>query len=1001
MKTNFVLAFQAARCLKLGLFIALSVPLLSPATVSAQAQNALYEDITAPLEARVDDIMRRLTDDEKIALLGGTGFTTQPIPRLGIPAMGMADAGQGVRGGMPSTLGPATAFPSGVAMASTWNPILVGQIAHAIGVEAQNKGTGVQVMLGPAVNIHRSPLGGRNGEYFSEDPFLAARLGVAYIQGMQATGTVACIKHFSANNQETDRFAINAVVPERALREIYWPAFEAGVKEGGVWTVMSSYNRLNGPHASASSYLLDDVLRGDWGYNGMVMSDWGGVHDTARTIAAGNDLEMPNGEFLSAARVKAALSRGTVTWDQINRNVRRTMLTVLRSKVMDNGEKPNPELVNSEGYRHIAYVAAEESLILLKNERKTLPLDATKIRSIALIGAAAKEFQIGAQGSPEVQPLRSTGALQGIQNLLGSNVAIRTTPGDANGDMFPQSTVANGTGAAGFDAEYFSNKNLQGEPKLKRTDGQINFNKSPLGVGPDGWSARWNAVLTPRKSGITTFYMRADDGCRLFLNDKPLIDHWQDGGATTLSAKIELKAGEKVDLRAEYYQNGGDQSVKLTWSEPGAKPYAEAIEIARQSDVAVVLVTTRGTEGEGQDRPSMALPDNQDELIRQVAAANQKTIVVLNNGTPVLMPWLKSVPALIEAWFPGQEGGDALAGVLFGEVNPSGHLPTTLGARREDYPDSPNFPGKNGVVRYDEGIYVGYRAFDKRGIKPLFPFGHGLSYTTFKIDNLRFSSPALSAGGGLMATVRVTNTGKRQGAQVVQLYVRDPNPKTDKAIRELKGFAKVTLTPGKSKTVAIPLQWRDFAWCDIDARGWRVDGGDYEIAVGDSSRSLNQRATLKVTSFFQPITHMPNYAALAAAVKGPDLARGKKATASSLQEAKYKEDSAVDGDESTRWSSRAADDQWLVVDLGRTERIGRIHLNWEAAYATAYRIEISNDGQNWTPVYATDKGEGNQEDISFAPVETRHVRVFGVKRATEFGLSLYDFEVRAPLNTSP
>ncbi|RYG63270.1 glycoside hydrolase family 3 protein, partial [bacterium] len=326
---------------------------ISQASV-ASAQTLPYQDPKAPLETRVSDLMARLTPDEKIALLGGTGFTTQPIPRLGIPPMTMADAGQGVRGGPDSTLGPATAFPAGVTMASTWNPVLVGKIGAAIGVEAQNKGTGVQVMLGPAVNIHRSPQGGRNGEYFSEDPFLAARLSVGYIQGMQGTGTVACIKHFSANNQETDRFAINETISERALREIYWPAFEAGVKEGGVWTVMSSYNRLNGPHTSASKYLLTDVLKRGWGFDGMVMSDWGGVHAVARTIEAGNDLEMPNGEFLSAPNVKDALDRGLITWDMINQNVSRTMRTVLRSGIVDRKITPNPALVNSQANRDVA-----------------------------------------------------------------------------------------------------------------------------------------------------------------------------------------------------------------------------------------------------------------------------------------------------------------------------------------------------------------------------------------------------------------------------------------------------------------------------------------------------------------------------------------------------------------------------------------------------------------------------------------------------------------------
>ncbi len=989
-RTNRISAVQ------LALFLA-ALPLGCAPVSIAQAQPYPFQDKSKPLEARLDDLMGRLTTDEKILLLGGTGFTTQPIPRIGLPAMTMADAGQGVRGGPDSTLGPATAFPSGVAMASTWNPVLVGQLAAAIGVEAHNKGTGVQVMLGPAVNIQRSPLGGRNGEYFSEDPFLAARLSVGYIQGMQGTGTVACIKHFAANNQETDRFGINAVVSERALREIYWPAFEAGVKEGGVWAVMSSYNRLNGPHASASSYMLTDVLKKGWGYSGMVMSDWGGVHAVARTIEAGNDLEMPNGEFLSPEHVKAELARGTITQDQIDQNVRRTLRTVLRSGVVDGLKAPDHSLVNSDAHRAVALKAAQESMILLKNEGNLLPLDTTKIRSVALIGPASSNWQIGAAGSPGLTPLHEVGPLEGLKTRLGAGITVRSSSGGDTGASFAAGLIAvPQSGEAGFKAEYFANRALQGTPTITRVDPQIDFTHSPAGVGPNDWSARWTTSLTPKKSGLTTFYLRADDGSRLFLDGKAIIDHWQDSAANTQKAQVQLTAGQKYELRVEYYQGGGDQSVKFGWSEPGSGPYDEAVSAARQSDVAIVVVTTRGTEGEGGDRPSFELPGDQNELIRLVSAANPKTIVVLNNGTPVAMPWLSSVPGLIETWFPGQEGGTALAQVLCGDINPSGHLPTTLGARREDYPDTGNFPGKNGEVRYDEGIYVGYRAFDKRGIAPLFPFGYGLSYTTFRIDDLKLSAPTMAANGTLSATVRVTNTGKRAGAQVVQLYIHDPAPKTDKAVRELKGFTKVMLQPRQSQTVTIPLKMRDFAWCDVNAKGWRVDAGQYEIAVGDSSRNLTQKASVQVAPWLEPIPFMVDTVARTAAIAGPDLARGKVVKVSALQEPQYRAEGAVDGDPTTRWSSAGSDNQWISVDLGQKQRIGRVHLSWEDAYALGYRIEVSDDGQNWTPVYTTDKGHGEAEDITFAPVDARYVRLFSLKRATTFGMSLWSFEVRAP-----
>lgn len=961
----------------------------------AYSQTATYQDPKAPLEARVSDLMGRLTEDEKISLLAGTEFTTQPIPRLGIPAMAMADAGQGVRGGMEGTLGPATAFPSGVAMASTWNPALISRVGAAIGIEAQNKGPGIQVMLGPAVNIHRSPLGGRNGEYFSEDPFLSARLAVGYIRGMQGTGTVACIKHYSANNQETHRFTVDVQVSERAAREIYWPAFEAGVKEGGVWTVMSSYNRFNGPYASANRYLLTDVLKRGWGFDGLVMSDWGGVHEAARTINAGNDLEMPGRGFLAPEKVKDALARNFTTRAQIDENVSRIVRTILRSGVVAGPKTPNPALVNSEASREVALRAAQEGIVLLKNERAMLPLDAKKIRSIAVFGPAGREMQIGAQGSPGVTPLHSIGPLEGIQNRVGANVAVRYVAGDTNGSSFPAGTLKAPSGEAGFGAEYFNNINLEGAPARTRTDAQIDFNTPITGLATEAYSVRWTSTYTPRKSGPTTFLFRADDGCRLFIDGKPVINHWQASAATTQSATVELRAGQAYQIRAEYFQSGGNAVAQLRIVEPGSTPFSEVTEAARQSDVAIVCVTTRGTEGEGQDRPSMALPEGQDELIRRVVAANPRTIVVLNNGTPVLMPWLRSVPALVEAWFPGQEGGQALAQVLFGDVNPSGKLPTTLGARREDYPDFPNFGGNGRFVRYEEGIYVGYRAFDKRRIAPLFPFGHGLSYTTFKLSNLKLSSPTLAPGGRLMAQVRVTNTGKRAGAQVVQLYVRDPNPRIDKPIRELKGFAKVFLQPGQSGLATIGLSPRDFAWCDVKSKGWRVNAGRYQIEVGDSSRNLTQRATVRLADAFEPIPFMRDEGSLPPRETAPDLARGKRAFASS-QSSENRAELAFDDDIATRWQSENRDNEWLAVDLGQRQRIGRVHLGWEAAYAAAYRVEVSDDGQNWRSVYSTDASQGGEEDIMFTPVEARYVRVFAAKRGLGFGASLQDFEVRAP-----
>ena len=963
---------------------------LAAPTVHAQA---IYQDPHAPPEARVADLMGRLTPAEKLSLLTGTAFTTTPVPRLGIPAMGMVDAGQGVRGGMESTQGPATLFPSGVAMAATWDPALVGRIGAAIGEEALNKGTGAQVLLGPAVNIHRSPLGGRNGEYFSEDPFLAGRLAVGYIQGMQSTGCAACIKHYAANNEEVDRDFVNVHVGERALREIYLPAFEAGVKEGRAWTLMSSYNRINGLHATANSYLLTDVLKKGWGWDGLVMSDWGAVHETARVVQAGNDLEMPGPGRLAPKNTARALADGRITQAAVDDNVRRILRAIVRVGLLDGTpHTPNHAQVGSLAHQSLAYEAATEGIVLLKNAGGILPLS-PRVRSLAVIGRAATDMQFGAAGSPGLTPFFSVSPLAGLQARAGSKMAISYAPGSAQGRPIPASALS-------LRAEYFANRTLQGTPVIARTDAQIQNNWN--GSSPDpkvprtNFSARWTGTLTAPVTGKYALTLTADDGCRLFLDGKPLIDRWQEGAANPLTVSVDLVAGQPHALRVEYFQAGGDAVARLDWTLPGAPRFADAVAAARRSDVAIVLVTTQGTEGEGQDRPSMALPYDQDALIAAVAAANPRTIVVLNNGTPVLMPWLARVPGLVEAWFPGEMGGAALASVLFGDINPSGKLPDTLGVRREDYPDFGHFPGVKGQISYAEGIYVGYRHFDKQKIAPLFPFGHGLSYTQFRYGPMTLSSPSLTPGGSVTARLPVTNTGTRTGDEVVQWYVHDPTPQIDKAVRELKGFARVRLRPGETKTVSCVLSGRSLAYCDVPGKQWKADAGTYTVQAGASSRDLRQSATLRLASdYAEAIPYLADQSQLAAASAPTekDLALGRPVSASS-QEGRpdVPAKNAVDGDAETRWSSDFHDPQWISVDLGQPTRISHVRLIWES-YAAAYQIQTSPDGTAWTDVYRTDSGGGETEDIAFAPTTARFVRMYGTKRAAQFGYSLFSFEV--------
>ncbi len=833
-------------------FALIAIGVLSPRPLLAD----VYKDRGAPLEARVEDLFGRLTEDEKIKMLGGTGFTTQPIERLGVPGLVMADAGQGVRGGMEEMNGPATAFPAGVTMAATWDPALIGRVGQAIGVEALNKGIGARMMLGPAVNIHRSPLGGRNAEYMSEDPYLTARLAVSYIQGMQGTGVVACIKHFACNNHEHDRFDMDVNVGERALREIYWPAFEAGVKEAKVWTVMGSYNLLNGTHATANRYLLTDVLKKGWGFDGMAVSDWGVHGERAVAVQAGCDIEMPKASHMSEKTVRSGLADGSITPVAIDDSARRILRTVIRAGLLDGPiSKPDPSKVNSAEHRQLAYEVASKGIILLKNQDSLLPLDRKQIRSIAVIGEPGKRLQLGALGSPAVKPLNSTSLLDELRTTAGKDVKIHYATAGAAGEPLPvELLTAAGATTHGYQATYFNNTKLEGKPVLTRVEDEIVIfeSGSPApGVRNEHYSVRWTAKLKAPADGDFTFAFSGDDGFRVLIDGKTVIDQWKLGPPTTRSAKVSLQKGKSYDLQVEYFQEGGEALARFVWQAPDKTGYGEALDMAKSSDVAIVCVSTMRKEGEGSDRPSMDLPDKQAELIRAVAAVNPKTIVIVNNGTPVSMSdWVEKTPAVIEAFLPGQEGGAALAAILFGDVNPSGKLPDTLAAKRSDYPDYDGFPGNNQKIDYKEGIYVGYRHFDKKDISPLFPFGHGLSYTTFGYGNLKLSPPVLQSDGAITVTADVTNTGKRAGEEVVQLYMHDTQPKIDRPVRELKGFSKIALKPGETKSVTLKLTPRDLSYFDVPGKQWKADAGSCEIQLGSSSRDIRLKAPLTLDKDF-------------------------------------------------------------------------------------------------------------------------------------------------------
>lgn len=991
----------------------LMVALALALTVLAAAQDTpAYKNPQAPLEVRVQDLLGRLTLPEKLLLLGGTGFGTQPLERLGLPAMGMCDGPIGVRGGGPGTDGPATVFPCGIAMAATWDPALVQRLGAAIGREVQNKGIGAQIILGPCVNLHRTPLGGRNAESFSEDPYLAARLTVAYIKGVQSTGAAACVKHYAVNNQEYERGSINVQVSERALRELYLPAFEAAVREAGVWSVMNAYNRVNGPHCSAHDYLLNKVLKEEWGFDGCVMTDWGAAHSPLGVALGGTDLEMPTGFHMSPQKIGKLVEQGKISRDLIDDKVRRTLRTILRVGLLDGPKAPDNTIVNCEAHRKLVREAGAKAIVLLKNEGNLLPLDPRKLKSLAIIGPNAAENRLGMGGSGYVSAFTNVSALEAIRARVGAGVTLNYAKGADMGDEplppLPTEflTPAVGSGEHGLKAEYFKGRKFQGQPLLTRTDAAVNFNwngQRPVeGLGTSDYSVRWTGKLLPPVTGQYQLGLASDDGSRLWLDGTPLLTNWDDHALESRQVTVKLQAGRAYDLKVEFYQNSGAAAVILGWRAPGYSAdtdpqIAEAVAAAKKSDVALLFVGLSAFhESEGRDREALQFPGLQAELIERVAAANPKTVIVLTNGTHLLLtPWIDQTPAVLEAWYLGEQGGNAVTDILFGDVNPSGKLPDTLAARREDYPDFGNYPGEGGVVKYEEGIFVGYRHFDKRGIAPLFPFGHGLSYTTFAYSDLKLSTRTLTLPAPLTVTGTVCNTGPRAGDEVVQLYVRDPNPRLPKAPRELKGFARVSLRPGESKPVSFTLDARAFAYCDEPGKQWRADAGTYTVQLGASSRDLRLRDNVTLAAdWTQPVPNLGQWAK--AEDYGPDFARDKAVEASSVERDDTRPEFAVDGNGGTRWSSQHVDPQWLKVDLGKIETLGRIVLRWETAFASAYTIAVSTDGQQWREVYATNNGAGEEEVLTFSPVAARYVRLNGTQRGTQYGYSLYSLSVYAP-----
>ncbi len=700
-------------------------------TLTAQ-NKPIYQDDTQPIEMRVEDALRRMTVEEKIGLLHANGgYTSGGVPRLGIPGNFPTDGPVGLRPEMywsnwahaGMSTDSCTAFPALVCLAATWNPEMGIEYGKAYSEEAIYREK--NIILGPGVNIFRSPMNGRNFEYMGEDPYLASQMAVSYIQGVQSNHVAACVKHFAVNNQEANRYAINTLVDERTLHEIYLPAFKAAVQQGHVWSIMGAYNKYDGQHCCHNQYLLNDLLKNQWNFDGVVISDFGGTHDTREAIFNGLDMEFGTrlgsieafDNYYLAKPYLSMIKEGKVSETELNDKVRRILRMMFRTSM--SGKMPWGSQA-SEAHIATSRKVAEEGIVLLKNDGGILPIDLASKKRILVVGENAVMKMAGDGGSSEVKAKYEVTPLQGIKARFGSAADCSYQPGYSS------------------------------------------------------------------------------------------------------------KQGANADsLRSE------------------------AVKAARNADVVIYvggLNKQPGNDCEGADRLSYNLPYGQDQLIEALASANANVVAVMVAGNAYAMPWVKKVPAIVQAWYGGMECGNAIAAVVAGDVNPSGKLPFTFPVSLDQNGAHVMnaFPGHAESVTYSEGIFVGYRWTEYKGVKPLFAFGHGLSYTTFDYGKIKLSSKAIDKSERITVTLPIANTGKREGAEVVQLYVRDVKSSLPRPVKELKSFAKVNLKPGESTEVAFELGVDELSFYDPDRHKWVAEPGKFEILIGSASDAIRSRASFEL-----------------------------------------------------------------------------------------------------------------------------------------------------------
>lgn len=818
---------------------------------------------------RVEGWLAALTLEEKCRLLGGAStWRTHPIDRVGIPALKMSDGPNGVRGESPgSRRTPGVAVPVGIALGATWDPVLVGRIGDLLGREAVRKGA--HVLLAPTVNLHRTPIGGRTFECFSEDPELTAVLATEYVRGVQAHDVAVTVKHFVANDTERERMTVDVRVDEVTLRELYLRPFEAAVVDGAAWGVMSAYNRLDGEHCAQHRRLLTDILRGEWGFDGLVVSDWHGSHDTVGSAQAGLDVPMPGPHTIYGAALQAAVERGDVSEATVDGLVRDVLVLVERTRARERSADRAEESVDDPAERALCREAAAAGTVLVRNEGGVLPLGMAPGTTVALLGPNAAETRTMGGGSSSLQPLSQRSVLQALTARLAEHGAsVVHEPGVQIDKLAPparRAQLRDPDGQPGLRLEYTNGGLAEREAAEVVATAQLGtslavmFGSVPDGVDPAEFTVRLCGSYVPEVSGVHQLGVvltgpgRVRVGDRVVVDDPrmelPRSDAYFGWGSEEQVVELDLVAGEPVALDAVMTGFAGFSALRLGVRPPEPADLLDrAVEAAATADVAVVVVgTTDEWETEGEDRTTIALPGRQDELVHRVAAVNPRTVVVVNAGAPVAMPWLDEVAAVLVPFFGGMEMAEALTDVLLGDVDPGGRLPVTYPVALEDAPAWPHYRPVDGVQTYGEGLLSGYRGHDRSGVAPLVPFGHGLSYGRIEWGPASTSSATVTAGSGVVVEVPLRNTGDRAGTEVVQVYLAPHEVADHRPLRTLAAWAKVRLAPGASTTARVAVGPRAFRRWDPAAGGWVIPPGRYDLVLGASAADERQRLRLTLT----------------------------------------------------------------------------------------------------------------------------------------------------------